>query len=135
MEEEAGIKEVINGQEDKIQKEEIFTKVVRAGKRTYFFDVKATRKDDYYLTITESKKRLGKEGKVFYEKHKIFLYKEDFEKFSEGLKDAVSYIEDGKNELPVTKPFTETEVEVRDEKSILVTEEFTNVEFEDLGKK
>ena len=99
MEEEAGIKEVINGHEEKIIKEEIFTKVVRAGKRTYFFDVKATRKDDYYLTITESKKRLGKEGKVFYEKHKIFLYKEDFEKFSEGLKDAVTYIDNGKDEL------------------------------------
>ncbi len=96
MEEEAGIQEVINGHDDKIIKEEIFTKVVRAGKRTYFFDVKATRKDDYYLTITESKKRLGKEGKVFYEKHKIFLYKEDFEKFSEGLKDAVTYIGNGK---------------------------------------
>ena len=65
MEEEAGIKEVINGHEEKNIKEEIFTKVVRAGKRTYFFDVKATRKDDYYLTITESKKRLGKEGKGF----------------------------------------------------------------------
>jgi len=89
MEEEAGIKEVINGHEDKNNKEEIFTKVVRAGKRTYFFDVKATRKDDYYLTITESKKRLGKEGKVFYEKHKIFLYKEDFDKFIEGLKDYI----------------------------------------------
>ena len=98
MEEEAGIKEVINGHEEKIIKEEIFTKVVRAGKRTYFFDVKATRKDDYYLTITESKKRLGKEGKVFYEKHKIFLYKEDFEKFTEGLKDAVTYIDNGKDE-------------------------------------
>ena len=96
MEEEAGIQEVINGHDEKIIKEEIFTKVVRAGKRTYFFDVKATRKDDYYLTITESKKRLGKEGKVFYEKHKIFLYKEDFEKFSEGLKDAVTYIGNGK---------------------------------------
>jgi hypothetical protein len=60
MEEEAGIKEVINVHEEKIIKEEIFTKVVRAGKRTYFFDVKATRKDDYYLTITESNKRLGK---------------------------------------------------------------------------
>ncbi len=63
MEEEAGIKEVINGQSEKIIQEEIFTKVVRAGKRTYFFDVKATRKDDYYLTITESKKRLGKRRK------------------------------------------------------------------------
>ena len=96
MEEEAGIKEVINGITEKNVKEEIYTKVVRAGKRTYFFDVKATRMDDYYLTITESKKRLGKEGKVFYEKHKIFLYKEDFDKFTEGLKDAVTYIEDGK---------------------------------------
>ncbi|MBE0654857.1 MAG: DUF3276 family protein, partial [Bacteroidales bacterium] len=86
MEEEAGIKEVTDGLEEKIVKEEIFTKVVRAGKRTYFFDVKATRKDDYYLTITESKKRLGKEGKIFYEKHKKCLYKEDFEKCSDGLR-------------------------------------------------
>jgi hypothetical protein len=83
MEEEAGIKEVINGNDEKTIREEIYTKVVRAGKRTYFFDVKATRKEDYYLTITESKKRLGKEGKIFYEKHKIFLYKEDFEKLIE----------------------------------------------------
>jgi hypothetical protein len=133
MEEEAGIKEVINGHEEKIVKEEIFTKVVRAGKRTYFFDVKATRNDDYYLTITESKKRLGNEGKVFYEKHKIFLYKEDFEKFSSGLKDAVSYIDNGKDELTVSNP--SADVEIRDEKSILSTEEFTNLEFEDLGKK
>lgn len=133
MEEEAGIKEVINGHEEKIVKEEIFTKIVRAGKRTYFFDVKATRKDDYYLTITESKKRLGNEGKVFYEKHKIFLYKEDFEKFSSGLKDAVSYIDNGKDELTVSNP--SADVEIRDEKSTLSTEEFTNLEFEDLGKK
>jgi Protein of unknown function (DUF3276) len=133
MEEEAGIKEVINGHEEKIVKEEIFTKVVRAGKRTYFFDVKATRKDDYYLTITESKKRLGKEGKVFYEKHKIFLYKEDFEKFTEGLKDAVTYIDNGKHELKA--PEQSSDVETGDEKSILTPEAFTNVEFEDLGKK
>jgi hypothetical protein len=133
MEEEAGIKEVINGHDEKYVKEEIFTKVVRAGKRTYFFDVKATRKDDYYLTITESKKRLGKEGKIFYEKHKIFLYKEDFEKFTEGLKDAVTYIDNGKDVLTV--PDLSSEVETRDEKNILATGEFTNVEFEDLGKK
>jgi hypothetical protein len=133
MEEEAGIKEVINGHDEKTIKEEIFTKVVRAGKRTYFFDVKATRKDDYYLTITESKKRLGKEGKVFYEKHKIFLYKEDFEKFTEGLKDAVSYIENGKDELKA--PQQTSIAEIRNEKSTLTAEEFTNIEFEDLGKK
>jgi Protein of unknown function (DUF3276). len=133
MEEEAVIQEVINGHDEKIIKEEIFTKVVRAGKRTYFFDVKATRKDDYYLTITESKKRLGKEGKVFYEKHKIFLYKEDFEKFSEGLKDAVTYIGNGKEATVAAEPVSITET--KDEKSKLITEEFTNVEFEDLGKK
>lgn len=133
MEEEAGIKEVISGHEDKLVKEEIFTKVVRAGKRTYFFDVKATRKDDYYLTITESKKRLGKEGKIFYEKHKIFLYKEDFEKFKEGLHDAVSYIGNGKSEYnsPEVSPHPST----GDLESPIATEEFTNVEFDDLGKK
>jgi hypothetical protein len=134
MEEEAGIKEVINGHDEKNNKEEIFTSVVRAGKRTYFFDVKATRKDDYYLTITESKKRLGKEGKVFYEKHKIFLYKEDFEKFTEGLKSAVAYIDSGKTEI-TTPVHSSSEVEDRIEKDSLTVEEFTNVEFEDLGKK
>lgn len=131
MEEEAGIQEVINVHDEKNIKEEIFTKVVRAGKRTYFFDVKATRKDDYYLTITESKKRLGTEGKVFYEKHKIFLYKEDFEKFSEGLRDAVTYIVNGKS----VSEAHESSAEIKDEKSAITTEEFTNVEFEDLGKK
>ena len=71
------------------EREEVYSKKVRAGKRTYFFDVKATRSNDYYVTITESKKRL--EDGVFI-KHKIFLYKEDFEKFAEGLKDTVDYI-------------------------------------------
>ena len=133
MEEEAAIKEVINGNDEKIIKEEIFTKVVRAGKRTYFFDVKATRKDDYYLTITESKKRLGKEGKIFYEKHKVFLYKEDFEKFTEGLKDAVSFIENGKREIK--SPVASAEIEASHDNRSLTTEEFSNIEFDDLGKK
>jgi monomeric isocitrate dehydrogenase len=133
MEEEAGLKEVINGQEEKVVKEEIFTKVVRAGKRTYFFDVKATRKDDYYLTITESKKRLGKEGKIFYEKHKIFLYKEDFDKFSEGLENAISYIDNGLSELITSARLSDNEK--HDESVAKVAEEFTNVQFEDLGLK
>jgi hypothetical protein len=77
------------GDFDNREREEVFSKKVRAGKRTYFFDVKATRSNDYYVTITESKKRL--EDGVFV-KHKIFLYKEDFEKFFEGLKDTVDYI-------------------------------------------
>jgi len=133
MEEETGMKEVSNGSDEKIIKEEIFTKVVRAGKRTYFFDVKATRKDDYYLTITESKKRLGKEGKVFYEKHKIFLYKEDFEKFTEGLKEAVTYIDNGKD--LVQKPVVQTTADPEIKKGEMTSEEFTNIEFDDLGKK
>jgi hypothetical protein len=133
MEEEAGIKEVINGNNEKNVKEEIYTKVVRAGKRTYFFDVKATRKEDYYLTITESKKRLGKEGKIFYEKHKIFLYKEDFEKFADGLKDAVTFIGNGKNELKTET--THSEEETKQEPVDLSAREFTNIDFDDLGKK
>ncbi len=77
------------GDFDNKEREEVFSKKVRAGKRTYFFDVKATRSNDYYVTITESKKRF--EDGVFI-KHKIFLYKEDFEKFAEGLEDVVDYI-------------------------------------------
>lgn len=73
-------------------REEIYSKAVKAGKRTYFFDVKATRNNDYYLTITESKKKFDKDGNSSYEKHKIFLYKEDFEKFSEGLDEAVAVV-------------------------------------------
>ena len=134
MEEEAGIKEVINGNNEKSLKEEIFTKVVRAGKRTYFFDVKATRKDDYYLTITESKKRLGKEGKIFYEKHKIFLYKEDFEKFADGLDDAVTFIGNGRDLLK-TEPIHSEEEETKQEPVDLSAGEFTNIDFDDLGKK
>jgi hypothetical protein len=133
MEEETGTKDDLNGSEEKAQREEIFTRVVRAGKRTYFFDVKATRKEDYYLTITESKKRPGKEGKFFYEKHKIFLYKEDFEKFTEGLKDAVTYIDNGRDEIKPPAPATE--LKSTDTKQSITTEEFTNIEFDDLGKK
>lgn len=133
MEEEAGLQEGNNEHDEKGTKDEIFTKIVRAGKRTYFFDVKATRKDDYYLTITESKKRLGKEGKIFYEKHKIFLYKEDFEKFADGLKNAVNYIEKGKSSVKIPR---ETHFEeMREESNVLSTVGFTDIEFDDLGKK
>lgn len=71
---------------------EIFSKPVKAGKRTYFFDVKATKGNDYYLTITESKKRFGDDGRFHYEKHKLFLYKEDFDKFADGLMEAINFI-------------------------------------------
>ena len=72
--------------------EDVYSKQVRAGKRTYFFDVKATRGNDYYLTITESKRRIEKDGRFAYDKHKIFLYKEDFDKFVGSLQEMVDYI-------------------------------------------
>lgn len=72
--------------------EDIWSKPVRAGKRTYFFDVKATKGNDYYLTITESKRKVDPSGHFSYDKHKIFLYKEDFEKFAEGLEEVINYI-------------------------------------------
>ncbi|HLG03392.1 MAG TPA: DUF3276 family protein [Bacteroidia bacterium] len=71
---------------------EIFSRPVKAGKRTYFFDVKATKGNDYYLTITESKKRFGDDGRFHYEKHKLFLYKEDFDKFADGLMEVINFI-------------------------------------------
>lgn len=74
----------------------VFSRAIRAGKRTYFFDVKSTRGDEKYLTITESKRKFSNEqGKFFYEKHKLFLYKEDFEKFFKGLNESIHFIETG----------------------------------------
>ena len=73
--------------------DDVFSKPVRAGKRTYFFDVKSTKGNkDFYLTITESKRRQERDGSFTYDKHKIFLYKEDFEKFREGLDEVIEYI-------------------------------------------
>lgn len=85
-------------------REEVFSKRVRAGRRTYFFDVKATRANDYYVTITESKRRF-EDGQFI--KHKIFLYKEDFEKFTEGLTDVVNFIKE--NQEVVEKVFVPRE--------------------------
>ncbi len=78
------------------RREEIYSVSVRAGKRTYFFDVKETRQGDYYLTITESKKVFDKEGNSRFEKHKVFLYKEDFEKFQNGYTEVVDYVKRNK---------------------------------------
>ena len=88
----------------KEESEDVFSKPVRAGKRTYFFDVKSTKgNNDYYLTITESKRRIAADGSFIYDKHKIFLYKEDFQKFQEGLSDVIAYIRDNcfGGEIPV----------------------------------
>jgi len=102
-------------------REEIYSKSVRAGKRTYFFDVKATKKNEFYLTITESKKHYETDGRFNFEKHKLFLYKEDFEKFVEGLNEVVEYIR-------TNQPETESSEE-------LDSKGFTDVEFEDLHEK
>ncbi|MDD2564373.1 MAG: DUF3276 family protein [Salinivirgaceae bacterium] len=106
------------------ERDEIFSKAVRAGKRTYFFDVKSTRKNDYYLTITESKKKFEDDGSHSYEKHKLFLYKEDFEKFTEGLEEVFGYIKENLDSQDSTTELTEINSE----------EKFTNVEFDDLDK-
>jgi hypothetical protein len=84
-------------------REELFSKRIRAGKRTYFFDVKSTRSQDYYITITESRRHQKEDGFV-YEKHKMFLYKEDFDKFVEGLNEAVNHV---KTELMPDVDFTQ----------------------------
>ena len=98
-------------------REELFSRPVRAGKRTYFFDVKATRGDEKYITITESKRRFSNEqNRFFYEKHKIFLYKEDFEKFAEGLEEVINYIK----------------TNCIKENGEVTGEKFTDVDFEEL---
>ena len=89
----------MEGFENKDQ-EEIFSKSVRAGKRTYFFDVKNTKTNDYYLTITESKKQFTTDGKFTFIKHKVFVYKEDFDKFMEGLNEGMNFI---RKEQPFTQ--------------------------------
>ncbi|MAJ52344.1 MAG: DNA-binding protein [Flammeovirgaceae bacterium] len=89
------------------RREEIYSEKVKAGKRTYFFDVKATKSNDYYLTITESKRRF-KDDEFVYEKHKLFLYKEDFHKFVNALNSTVDHI---KEELMPEVDFDEIERE------------------------
>ena len=85
------------------EQEEIFSKVVRAGRRTYFFDVRATKAGDYYLTLTESKKFTNPDGSFHYKKHKIYLYKEDFESFKETLDEMMSFIIDQKGEEVISE--------------------------------
>ena len=86
-----------------LEREEIFSKVLRAGRRTYFFDVGATKAGDYYLTITESKKFTNDDGSFHYKKHKIYLYKEDFSEFSEILNEMTSYIIDEKGDEVISE--------------------------------
>jgi hypothetical protein len=90
---------------ERSDREEVFSKAVKAGKRTYFFDVKETKNGERYVNITESKRMFDEAtGRFSYDKHKVFLYKEDFEKFAKGLQDAIRFVETG--ERPVEEELT-----------------------------
>ena len=122
----------MEGHDSKSQ--EIFSKILRAGRRTYFFDVRSTRANDYYLTITESKKHTNEDGSSYYKKHKIYLYKEDFLRFKDIFDDVTKFIIDEKGEEiisdyePNDKSNSETDTTEKDKDS----SSFTNIEFEDI---
>ena len=138
------------GDSDFNRRDDIFSNPVRAGKRTYFFDVKATRGDDYYITITESKRRMDDNGKFIYDKHKIFLYKEDFDKFSEGFESCLQFIRENKGDdygnepheakppspdVPVAEETTTEDTKAAEpDESTKASESFSDVDFDDLGK-
>ncbi len=121
-----------------IEQEEIFSQVLRAGRRTYFFDVRETKAGDYYLTITESKKFTHDDGSFHYKKHKIYLYKEDFSEFSENLNKATEFILNEKGQEVISerhqkdyqKPSEEDVNESNVEKPS--SDSFTDVKFEDI---
>ncbi len=121
-----------------MEKEEIFSKVLRAGRRTYFFDVRATKADDYYLTITESKKFTNDDGSYHYKKHKIYIYKEDFAEFKDILSEMTAFIVNEKGDEVISerhqKDFkkeseTLSEAVETNEKT---PENFTDVDFDDI---
>jgi hypothetical protein len=122
---------------DMLEKEEIFSKVLRAGRRTYFFDVRATKADDYYITITESKKFTEADGSFHFKKHKIYLYKEDFTAFAEILEEMTSYVLNHKGEEVISerhqKDFKkEYAFEKSEEEEIPKSSTFTDIEFDDI---
>ena len=130
----------------KMEREEIFSKVLRAGRRTYFFDVRSTKAGDYYLTLTESKKFTNEDGSFHYKKHKIYLYKEDFTEFSNILNEMTDYVISEKGEEVISerhqKDFkkednTESTEESNDENEKEddgneSSNEFTDVSFDDI---
>lgn len=113
--------------------QEIFSKKVRAGRRTYFFDVRSTKAGDYFMTITESIKDMNEEGEPSYRKHKIYLYKEDFNNFKNAFNTVTEYIikEKGEEIISTTKKKKDQEIISSKEKE---STDFTEVNFDDLGK-
>jgi len=119
---------------ERVEQEEIFSQVLRAGRRTYFFDVRATKADDYYLTVTESKKFTHDDGTFHYQKHKIYLYKEDFSDFHEMLSKATNYIIKEKGDEVISerhqKDFKKEEITTTN--TAPSTDSFTDVSFDDI---
>lgn len=123
-----------------MEKEEIYSKVMRAGRRTYFFDVRETKAGDYYLTVTESKKFTNDDGSFHYKKHKIYLYKEDFVDFKDNLNEMIQYILDEKGEEVISerhqKDYKREETEAVSEETTETTEpetsSFTDIDFDDI---
>lgn len=120
---------------ENIEQEEIFSQILRAGRRTYFFDVRSTKADDYYLTITESKKFTHDDGSFHYKKHKIYLYKEDFSEFMEILKTATDFVLNEKGDEVISerhqKDFKKNNAE-NEEVNEVSTGDFTDIRFEDI---
>jgi len=123
------------GQKDTMDQEEIYSKVLRAGRRTYFFDVRSTKAGDYYLTITESKKFTHDDGSFHYKKHKIYLYKEDFSAFREIMEEMMDYIIDEKGTEVISerhqKDFKKEESNFSENGSA-TDNNFTDVSFDDI---
>ncbi len=114
---------------DNYERQEIFSKSVRAGRRTYFFDVRSTRAEDYYMTITESKKFSNEDGSAHYKKHKIYLYKEDFEEFAATFKEVSDFIFDKKGKEVISN----TEInQTQDQEINSDKENFSDIKFEDI---
>ena len=122
---------------ERVEQEEIFSQVLRAGRRTYFFDVRATKADDYYLTVTESKKFTHDDGTFHYQKHKIYLYKEDFTDFHEMLKKATDYIINEKGNEVISerhqKDFKKEEtITTSEDLENPSTDSFSDISFDDI---
>lgn len=129
--------ERIMRENDMLEKEDIFSKVLRAGRRTYFFDVRATKADDYYITITESKKFTEEDGSFHFKKHKIYLYKEDFAAFREILDEMTDFVLDQKGEEVISerhqKDFKrEFSNETVENENTPKVSSFTDIDFDDI---
>ena len=124
------------GEKETMDQEEIYSKVLRAGRRTYFFDVRSTKAGDYYLTVTESKKFTHDDGTFHYKKHKIYLYKEDFSAFKENLDEMMDYIIDEKGSEVISerhqKDFKKEDEDDDTDISSSSTDSFIDVSFDDI---